>query len=159
MSLIFKFCSFMPPFTGGCNLLQPHKNEYWLFPKIKDWEGFKKEVSEVWIVRVIDSKKLSDAVTKNDTTGGGGGGIEEYGGKYYWNVYNIGLFALWRGLESVSEHIIYDETQDNRRFTIGKFEKEILKDFDKVNTALEPYGLQLFKEKRLERLKLIEFHD
>ena len=27
--------------------LQPHKNEYWLFPKIKDWEGFKKEVSEV----------------------------------------------------------------------------------------------------------------
>ena len=22
-------------------------NEYWLFPKIKDWEGFKKEVSEV----------------------------------------------------------------------------------------------------------------
>ena len=27
--------------------LQPHKNEYWLFPKIKDWEGFKKEVTEV----------------------------------------------------------------------------------------------------------------
>ena len=34
-----------------------------------------------------------------------------------------------------------------------------LNDFDAANEALAPFGLRLFKEKRLEKLKLVEFHD
>ena len=117
------------------------------------------DTCEVWVARVVNEDKLSDAVTKNNKTGVGGGGYKTKDNKTYYDIDYIGLFGLWPTIEGYSKHIVYDKTNDTRKFTIGPFDTEILKDFGTTNTALEPYGLQLFKEKRLEKLKLIEFHD
>ena len=117
------------------------------------------DTCEVWVAKVVNEEKLSNAVTKNNKTGFGGGQYTDKDNKKYYDIDYIGLFALWPTVGHFSKHIVYDKTNDTRKFTIEPFDTEILQDFDKINAALAPYGLQLFKEKRLEKLKLIEFHD
>ena len=41
--------------------LQPHKNEYWLFPKISDWEEFKERVSNICeTIKEVTQKESPD---------------------------------------------------------------------------------------------------
>ena len=109
---------------------------------------------EVWVAKVINEKKLSSFVKNGSNHGAGSMDKEDK----YFQLSSLDLSPLWKSMEVHSKHLLYDETGDTRRFDMV-LEYAKFKDFDTVNEALAPFGLRLFKEKRLEKLKLIEFHE
>ncbi len=112
---------------------------------------------EVWVAKVINEEKLSSFI-KNIPHPSSGSGPLDKDGKKYLEITNFYLSPIWKDIESYSKHIVYDETNDARRFDM-LIEYEKLNDFNTANEALAPFGLRLFKEKRLEKLKLVEFHE
>lgn len=112
------------------------------------------DTCEVWVAKVIDKENLS-AFFKFASSGGSG--PKDIDGKHYFELSSHDLSSIWESIEVHSKHIVYDETDDSRRFELlieNKFN-----DFDTANEVLFPFGLRLFKEKRLEKLKLVEFHE
>lgn len=112
------------------------------------------DTTEVWVVKIIDSTRLttyeSHAPIHSD---GGCGGYPNY------SLKNFPIKCYWEALEKFSRHIVYSETDENKKYTIPEFDQKAFYTFDTMNQALEPIGLRLFKEKRLEKLKLIQFYD
>jgi hypothetical protein len=115
------------------------------------------DTCEVWAAKVINEEKLSTFIKNIPHPSSGSGPIDK-NGKQYLEITNFYLSPIWKDIESYSKHIVYDETNDERRFDM-LIEYEKLNDFNTANETLAPFGLRLFKEKRLEKLKLVEFHD
>ena len=114
-----------------------------------------KDSTEVWIAKVSDSILLSSFVEYENSHGAGPITRDD---KKYYELSSWELSGLWQQIELWCERIIYDETGDKKRFSF-LVESDKLHDFDRANEALKSLGLYLVKEKRLEKLKLIEFHD
>ena len=107
------------------------------------------------VVRTLASFKSPSTFFKPASSGGSG--PKDIGGKHYFELSSYVLSSIWESIEAHSKHIVYDETDDSRRFELlieNKFN-----DFETANDVLFPFGLRLFKEKRLEKLKLVEFHE
>ncbi len=115
------------------------------------------ESCEVWVAKVINEEKLATCV-KNIPHSVSGSGTIDKDGKHYFELTSYYLSSIWKLIEADSKHIVYAEIDDTRRFDM-LIEYNKLNDFDAANEALAPFGLRLFKEKRLEKLKLVEFHD
>ena len=113
------------------------------------------ETCEVWVVKVSDESMLSTYV---DIYNHHNGGAIKKDAKEYYQLTSFELWPLWDIIEKRSKHIVYDETGDKRRFTL-LMESDNLDNFEQANEALRPLGLFLTKEKRLEKIKLVTFHD
>ena len=108
-----------------------------------------------WIAKVSDSILLSSFVEYENSHGAGPITRDD---KKYYELTSWELSALWQVIALWSKRIIYDETGDKKRFSF-LVESDKLHDFDRANEALRFLGLYLVKEKRLEKLKLVEFHN
>jgi hypothetical protein len=113
---------------------------------------------EVWVVKVSDSDKLSSFLNLFPQDMHHGSGSTTKSDKCYFDINSFELLSIWEYLELRSKHIIYDNTNDPRRFSMS-IPCDDFNDFDKTNQALAPFGLVLIKEKRLEKLKLMTFFE
>ena len=113
------------------------------------------DTCEVWVAKVADNIRLSTYA--DDESGHGAGSITRNDKKYY-ELNAFELSALWRFVEHQSQRIVYDDTGDNRKFFL-KVAVDDLSTVEATNAALAPFGLYLAKEKRVEKIKLVTFHD
>lgn len=115
---------------------------------------------EVWVAKVVDSAKLSGFRSgREHGDGSAGPHWTKDGTVTNWSIDNYLLETMWQALEQCSSYIVYDETKDQYRYNIKKFDNEAFYNFDTMNREIEQFGLKIYKEKHLEKLKLIEFHE
>jgi hypothetical protein len=116
------------------------------------------DTCEVWVAKVFNKEKLNGFLNMYPQDMHHGSGSTTKNNKCYFELNSYELSNIWGYVEIRSKHMIYDEIEDKRRFSMS-LECDEFTDFNKINAVLGRFGLGIIKEKRLERLKLITFFE